>query len=191
MHLAHTGLNGDATNGRLGDIVLATISTVSDAAGAILGGIRQWGLSAEDSTRVGPNQCQSAGYGFAEPSGSVASFPKSVRFTLPQGSDGRSLVEFAKEQPSPVKRKLSAAIATDVETEREFEPAPTKIKRAYHRKAKANIIEGKASADETIECAKDAKQTNSNIKGKFIKQSAERDGTDNSSTGGESFGFDK
>ena len=116
MHLAHTGLNGDATDGRLGDLVHATISTVSDAACAVLKGLRECGLSAEDGKRVGPNQCQD---GLAEPSGSVATFLKSVRFTLPQRTDERSLVEFANKQPSPVKRKLSAAIATDVETERE------------------------------------------------------------------------
>ena len=100
-------------------------------------------------------------------------------------------MEFTTEQPSPVKRKLFSAIASVDETERELEPPPTKIKRAYNRKAQANIIEGKAAADGTIECAKNAKQTISNIKGKFIKQIAERVGTDNSSTGGESFGLDK
>ena len=136
MHLAHTGLNGDATDGRLGELVQATISIVSDAACAVLGGLRKCGLSAEDGGRVGFNQCESAGDKLAEFSGSVASIPKSMRFTLPQRSDGRSLVEFAKEQPSPVKRKLSAAIATDVETERKLEPAPTTVKRAYHRKRK-------------------------------------------------------
>ena len=52
-------------------------------------------------------------------------------------------MEFNTEQLSPGTRKLSAAIATDVETERELEPAPTKIKRAYNKKAKANIIEKK------------------------------------------------
>ena len=86
----------------IGDLVHATISTVSDAACAVLGGLRECGLSAEDGGRVGPNQCQSAGDGLAEPSGSVATFPKSVRFTLPQRSDERSLVEFANKQPSPV-----------------------------------------------------------------------------------------
>ena len=180
MHLVHTGLNGDATDGRLGDLVHATISTVSDAAGAVLGRLRECGLSAEDGGRVGPNQCQSAGDGLEEFSGSVAAFPKSVRFTLPQRTDGTPLVEFTTVQPSPVKRKLLSSIASVDETERELEPAPTKIKRAYNRKAKANIIEGKAAADGTIECAKDAKQTISNIKGKFFKQSAERVGTDNS-----------
>ena len=165
MHLVYTGLNGDATDGRLGDLVHATISTVSDAAGAVLGGLRECGLSAEDGGRVGPNQCQSARDGLAEPSGSVALFPKSVRFTLPQRSDGGPLVEFTTEQPSPVKRKLSAAFTTDVETERELEPAPTKIKRPYNRKAKANNIEGKAAADGTNERAKVAKQTISGIKG--------------------------
>ena len=164
MHLVYTGLNGDATDGRLGDLVHATISTVSDAAGAVLGGLRQCGLSAEDGGRVGFNQCQSAGDGFAELAGSVAAFPKSVRFTLPQRSDGRPLVEFATEQLSPVKRKLSSAFATDIESERELEPAPTKIKRPYNTKTKANSIEGKAAADETNECAKVAKQTISNLK---------------------------
>ena len=157
MHLAHTGLNEDATDGRLGELVHATISTVSDAACAVLGGLREFGLSAEDGGQVGFNQCQSAGDGFAEFSRSVASILKSVRFTLPQPSDGRSLVKFAKEQPSPVKRKLSAAIANDVETDRELEPALTTVKREYYRKAKADIIEGKAGADGTIECAKAAK----------------------------------
>ena len=191
MHLVHTGLNGDATDGRLGNFVHATISTVSNATGAVLGGLRQCGLSAEDGGRVGPNQCQSTGDGFAELAGSVASFPKSVRFTLPQRSDGEPLVEFTTEQLSPGKRKLSAVIATDVETEREHEPAPTKIKRAYNRKAKANIIEGKAAADGTIECNKVAKQTISGIKGNFIKQSAERVGTDTSSAGGDCSALDK
>ena len=185
MQLVHTGLNGDATDGRLGDLVHVTISTVSDAAGAVLGRIRECGLSAEDGGRVGPNQCQSAGDGFAELAGSVASFPKSVRFILPQRSDGGPLVEFTTEQLSPGKRKLSAAFATDVETEQEVEPAPTKIKRPYNRKAKATIVEGKAAADGTIDCAKVAKQTISNIKGKFIKQSAERVGTEISSASGE------
>ena len=75
MHLAHTGLNGDATDGRLGDLVHATISTVSDAACAMLGRLRECELSADDNGRVGPNQCESARDGLAEPSGSVAAFP--------------------------------------------------------------------------------------------------------------------
>ena len=95
-------------------------------------------------------------------------------------------MEFTRKQLSPGKRKLSAAIATDVETEPELEPAPTKIKRAYNKIAKANIIEGKAAADGMIECTKVAKQTISSIKGKFIKQSAERVGIDTSSANGES-----
>ena len=190
MHLVYTGLNGDATDRRLGDLVHATISTVFNAAGAVIGGQRQCALSAEDGGRVGPNQCESAGDAFAELVGSVASFPISVRFTLPQRSDGGLLVEFTTEQLSLGKRKLSSAIATDVETERELEPASTKIKRPYNRKAIANI-ERNAAADETIERAKVAKQTISGIKGKFITQSAERVGTDTSSAGGESFGLDK
>ena len=191
MHLVHTGLNGDSTYGRLGDFVHATISTLSNATGAIFGGLRQCGLSAEDNGRVGPNQCESAGDGFAELAGSVASFPKSVRFILHQRSDGGPLVEFTTEQLSPNKRKVSADLATDVETEQEVEPAPTKIKRPYNRKAKANIVEGKAAPDGTIDCVKVAKQTISNIKGKFIKQSAERVGTDASSVCGECPALDK
>ena len=191
MHLVYTGLYGDGTDGQIGDLVYATISTVSDAAGAVLGELQQCRLSAQDNGRVGPNQCQSAGDGFAELAGSVAAFSKSVRFTLPQRSDGQPLVEFATEQLSPVKRKLFSAFATDVESERELEPAHTKIKRPYNRKAKAYSIEGKAAADETIECAKVAKQTISNLKRKFIKQSAERIGTDTSSGGGECSALDK
>ena len=191
MHLVHTGLNEDATDGELKGFVHATILTVSDAAGAVPGRLQKCGLFAEDGGRVRPNQCQSAGDKIEQTSGSVASFPKSVRFTLPQRSDGRPLVEFTTEKPSPVKQKLLFAIASDDETERELEPAFTKIKRAYNRKAKANIIKRKAAADGTLECAKDAKKTISNIKGKLIKQSAERVSTDNSSTGGESSGIDK
>ena len=189
--MVYTSLNGDASYERLGDLVHATISTVSDAAGAVHGGLRQCRLSAEDGGRVGPNQYQPAEDGFAELAGSVATFPKSVLFTLPQRSDVRPMVEFATEPLSPVKRKLSSAFATDVESERELEHAPTKIKRPYNRKAKANSIEGKAAADETIECAKAAKQTISNLKGKFIKQSAECIGTDTSSGGGECSALDK
>ena len=57
MHLVDTSLNGDATDGRLGDFVHATISTVSNATGAVLGTLRQCGLSAEDGGQVGPKQC--------------------------------------------------------------------------------------------------------------------------------------
>ena len=146
MHLFYTGLYGDATDGRLGNLVHATISTVSDATGAVLGGLRQIRLSAEDGGRVGLNQCQSAGDGFVELAGSVAAFPKSVRFTLPQRFDGQPLVEFATEQLSPVKRKLSSAFATDVESERELEPAPTKFKRPYNSKANATASKEKQLA---------------------------------------------
>ena len=191
MHLVYTGLNGDAIDGRLGDFVHATISTVSNTTDAVLGKLRQCGLSAEGGGQVGPTQCQSAGDGFAELAGSVASFPKSVRFTLHQRSDKWLLVEFTTEQLSPGKRKLSAAFATDVETEQEVELAPTKIKRAYNGKAKANIVKEKAAADGTIDWAKVAKQTISNIIGKFIKQIAERVGTDTSSGGGECPANDK
>ena len=75
MHLVYTGLNVDATDERLGDLVHATISTVSDAAGAVLEGLRQCGLSAENGGRVGPNQCESAEDGFAKLVRGVASFP--------------------------------------------------------------------------------------------------------------------
>ena len=150
MHLVHTHLNGDAIDGRLGDFVHATISTFSNATGAILGGLRQCGLFAEDGGRVGPYQCESARDGFAELAGSVASFHKSVRLTLPQRTDGEPLVKFTTEHLSPGKRKFSAAIATDFETERELATATIKIKRVYNKKVKANIIKGKAAADGTI-----------------------------------------
>ena len=104
MHLVHTGLNGDASDGRLGDFMHDTISTVSNAIGAVIGVLRQCGLSAEDGGRVGSNQCESAKDGFAELAESVASFPKSVRFTLPQRFDGELLVEFTTKQLSPGKR---------------------------------------------------------------------------------------
>ena len=61
MHLAHTGFNGGATDGRFGDLVHATISTVSDASCTVLGGLLICRLSAEYCGRVEPIQCQSAG----------------------------------------------------------------------------------------------------------------------------------
>ena len=183
--MVHTGLNGDTTDGRLKDFVLATTSTFFDATGAVLGGLRQSKLSAKDGGRVKPNQCESARDGFSKLAGSVASFFKWVRFTFPQQSDGGLLVEYDTEQLSSGKRKLCAAIATHVEAERELEPAPTSIKQAYNTKAKANIIEGKAAADGTIECSKFAKQMISSIKGKFTKKNANRVNTDTIFAGGE------
>ena len=118
MQLVHTGLNGDAPDGCLGDLVHATISTVSNVAGAVLGGLRQCGFFEEDNGRVGHSQY--AGVQLAELAGSVATSHRSVRFTLPQRSDIGPLVAFTTDQLSPGKRKSSAAFAA--EAERKFKP---------------------------------------------------------------------
>jgi hypothetical protein len=74
MH--HTGTSGDAVDGRITDFIKTIISGADNAASAVLGGLQQCGLSANDNSRSG----------FGESPGDQQSSSGAARSILPNRS---------------------------------------------------------------------------------------------------------
>ena len=113
----------------IGDVVHAAISTLHNAAGAVLGGLQQFGLL-EVGGGAGPGK--SAGIRDEELAGCSNSCTRNVRFTLPKRSDGRTLVgDAAFDELFSSKRKPTDSITA--ESKREPDHG---AKRKYTRKEK-------------------------------------------------------
>ena len=167
MHLVHTGLDGDTPDGRLGYVVHAAISTLHNAAGAVLGGMQQCGLF--EKVGGGTKPGQSAGIRDKILAGNSNSCARTVRFTLPKRSDGRPFLGDA----ASAKLFSSNRKPTDSNTaESEREPDHG-AKRKYTRKEKSNSIEGKSDSSGKSECSKTSKGKKSACKGKSVKTDSE------------------
>ena len=185
MHLVHTGLDGDTTDGRLGDVVHATISTVNNAAGSVLGKLQQLGLLEEIGGGAGPGQ--SAGIRDGELARGSDSCGRTLRFTLPKRSDGRPLVgATAVVEHTFSDCKPTASIT--VESEREPDHG---AKRKYTRKEKTNSIEGKAAYSGKSESSKTFKREISVGKGKNLTTDSECAGAEPSADDEKSSAWDQ
>ena len=118
MHLLNTKLNGDTPDGRLGDVVYASNSTLYNASGAMLGELQQFGLLEEVGGGAEPGK--SVGIRDGELAKDSNSCARNVRFTLPKQSKGRPLVgDAASAELSSSNRKPTDSITA--ESEREFD----------------------------------------------------------------------
>ena len=185
MHLVHTELDGDTPYGRLGDVVHASISTLHNAAGTVLGGLQQCGLPEEVGGEIGTGQ--SAGIRDEELAGGSNSCARTVRFTLPKRSDGRPLVGGAA---SAELTSSNLKPTESIEAEGEREP-DHRAKRKYTRKEKTNSVEGKAAFSGKSECSRTSKREKSPGKGKSLKTDSECAGTKPSAAAEESSAWDQ
>ena len=170
--MVHTGLDGDTPDGRLGDFVHSAITTVHNAAGTVLGGLKQFGLLEEVGGGVGLGQ--SAGIRDGQLAGGSNSCARTARFLLPKRSNGRPL-DSAASLAEPINNKPSNSNSPDGEREPEHGG-----KRKYTRKEKTNCVEGKAAVSGKSECAKTSKREISTGKGEYVKADPERAGAESS-----------